>query len=114
MTHFNKLTAIAALFALAAFDSNADTTNLVQDINIQLTGYRQGATQTNGVAVLTGVDKTHVGTDSVIAALGAATGNSFSGYARLVSVTPLPDGFSKVQIRDGGSSVDVTSFFSHE
>jgi len=114
MNHSKKLTAIAALFILAALRTNADTTNLVQDINIQLTGFRQGATQTNGYIVTTGVDNSRIGTAGVIAALGAATGNSFSTSARLVSVTPLPDGFSSVVVRDGANSVDVTAFFVHE
>ena len=73
-----KLTAIAALFAVAAFRTNADTTNLVQDVSIQLTGYRQGAPRTNSTSIVVGVDSTSVGTAGVIAALGAATGNSFS------------------------------------
>jgi len=114
MNHFNKLTAIAALFTLAAFRTNADTTNLVQNITIQLIGYKQGAAQTNKSIVTTDVDTTRVGTAGVIAALGAATGNSFSTAARLVSLTPLPDGNSSIFIRDGANSVDVTGFFVHE
>jgi hypothetical protein len=114
MNQIKKLTAIAALFAVATLRSNADTTNLVQDITIQLSGFRQGATQTNGNNVSVGVDSTHIGTDGVIAALGASTGNSFSKSARLVSATSLSDGSSSVQIRDGGNSVDVTGFFAHE
>jgi len=114
MNQIKKLTAIAALFTVAALRSNADTTNLVQDISIQLTGFRQGATQTNGSSISTGVDSARVGNDGVIAALGAVTGNSFSRSARLVSVTSLSDGSSSVQIRDGGNTVDVTAFFGHE
>jgi len=109
-----KLTAIAALFAVAAFRTNADTTNLVQDVSIQLTGYRQGAPRTNSTSIVVGVDSTSVGTAGVIAALGAATGNSFSTGARLVSVTPVSGGDSSVQVRDGGNTVDVTMFFSHQ
>lgn len=114
MNEINKLTAIAALFTLAALRTNADTTNLVQNISIQLTGFRQGAPQTNRNIVTVGVDDSRVGNAGVIAALGAATGNSFSTSARLVSVTPLPDGYSSIQIRDGGNTVDVTAFFGHE
>jgi hypothetical protein len=114
MKHFNKFTAVAALCTLAAVRANADTTNLVQNINIQLTGYRQGGTQTNWNIATTTVDTTRVATANVIAALGAATGNSFSTSAQLVSVTPLPDGYSSVQVRDGSNSVDVTAFFAHE
>src|SRR6267142_827308 len=109
-----KLTAIAALFAVAAFRTNADTTNLVQDVSIQLTGYRQGAPRTNSTSIVVGVDSTSVGTAGVIAALGAATGNSFSTGARLVSVTPVAGGDSAVQVRDGVNTVDGTGFFSHQ
>lgn len=114
MNQFNKLTAIAAMFTLAALRTNADTTNLVQNINIQLTAFRQGGSQNSGNFITRGVDTTRIGTSGVIAALGAATGNSFSTSAQLVSVTPLPDGFSSIVIRDGANSVDVTAFFTHE
>jgi hypothetical protein len=109
-----KLTAIAALFAVAALRTNADTTNLVQDVSVQLTGYRQGAPRTNSTSIIVSVDTTSVGNAGVIAALGAATGNSFSTGARLVSVTPVAGGASAVQIRDGGNTVDVTMFFGHQ
>jgi hypothetical protein len=109
-----KLTAVAALFAVAAFQTKADTTNLVQNVSIQLTGYSQGAPRTNSTTITVGVDTTSVNTAGVIAALGAATGNSFSGGAHLVSVTPLAGGDSAVQVRDGSNTVDVTAFFSHQ
>src|SRR6266481_4633446 len=110
-----KLTAIAALFAVAALRTNADTTNLVQDVGIQLTGFRQGSPRTNSTSIVVGVDSSRVGTAGVIAALGASTGNSFSTGARLVSVTPLAGGNSSVQVRDGTNVVvDMTAFFSHQ
>jgi hypothetical protein len=108
-----KLTAIAALFAVAAFRTNADTTNLVQVVSVHLTGYLQGSPRTNSTYIVTGVDTTRVGTAGVIAVLGASTGNSFSTNAHLVSVTPL-GGNSSVQVRDGSTTVDVTAFFSHQ
>jgi hypothetical protein len=114
MNQLRKLTAVAALFTLAAFHTNADTTNLVQDVGIQLTGYSQGAPQTNSTSITVGVDSTSIGNARVIAALGAATGNSFSTGARLVSVTPVAGGDSAVQVRDGANTVDVTGFFSHQ
>jgi hypothetical protein len=113
MNHL-KLTAIAALFAVAAFRANADTTNLVQVVSVQLTGFSQGAPRTNSTSIVVGVDSTSIGTAGVIAALGASTGNSFSSNARLVSVTPLAGGDSAVQVRDGANTVDVTMFFSHQ
>jgi len=114
MNQLRKLTAVAALFTLAAFRTNADTTNLVQDVGIQLTGYSQGAPRTNSTSITVGVDNTSIGTARVIAALGASTGNSFSTGARLVSVTPVAGGDSAVQVRDGVNAVDVTGFFSHQ
>lgn len=109
-----KLTAVAALFAVAAFQSSADTTNLVQNVSIQFNGFRQGASRTNSTSITAGIETTTVVTAGVIAALGAATGNSFSTGAQLVSVTPLAGGDSAVQVRDGGNTVDVTAFFSHQ
>jgi hypothetical protein len=108
-----KLTAIAALFAVAAFQAKADTTNVVQDVSIQLNGLRQGASKTNSTSIIVGTVTTAVSTSGVIAALGAATGNSFSAGAHLVSVTPVAGGDSAVQVRDGAKKVDVTAFFSH-
>jgi hypothetical protein len=111
-----KLTApVAAVFlGLAAFQAQADHTNLVQNVNIRLLGITQGGTRTNGVFVTTTVSTVRVGTGAVIGALGAATGNSFSDQAQLVAVTILPDGPAYIQVRDGSNDVDVTGFFSHE
>jgi hypothetical protein len=114
MNQLRKLSALAALFVVAAVRTNADTTNLVQDVSIQLTGYSQGAPQTNSTTITVGVDTTSIGNARVIAALGASTGNSFSTAARLVSVTPVAGGDSSVQVRDGANTVDVTAFFSHQ
>ncbi len=40
MNQLKKLTVMTALFTLAALRTNADTTNLVQDISVQLVGER--------------------------------------------------------------------------
>ena len=92
----------------------ADQTNLVQTLSVQLAGIKQGGASTAGNIVIKNVDTVRVGTDAVISALGAASGNTFSRNARLVVVTPLPGGFSSVQVRDGTVSVDVTGLFNHE
>jgi len=115
MNHTRKLTAAAAAFlTLAALPTKADHTNLVQTINIRLSGITQGETRTNGNIVTTSANGVRVNTGSVIDALGAALGASFPDDAQLVAVTTLPDGPSSIFVRDANSSVDVTSFFSHE
>src|SRR6476646_6605867 len=108
MNQLRKLSALAALFVVAAVRTNADTTNLVQDVSVQLTGFSQGAPRTNSTTITVGVDTTSIGNARVIAALGASTGNAFSTGARLVSVTPVAGGDSSVQVRDGSNTVDVT------
>ena len=109
-----KITAIVALLVSGAVELRADQTNLVQNLNIRLTGITQGRTETNGNFVRTSVDFARVGNSDVIKQLGTATGNSFSSKAKLVVVTPLPSGNSAIMIRDGTASVDVTSFFVYE
>jgi hypothetical protein len=88
----------------------ADQTNLVQNISIQLNGIKQGRSVTNGDVVSKSVDFVRVGTRQVIQALATATGNTFSTRANLVLVTPQDGGASSVEVRDGDTKVDVTSF----
>jgi len=114
MNQLQKITATVIMFSCLALPLQADQTNLVQRVSIRLLGARQGATVTNRNMVVTSVDTGRVGTDRVISALGLATGNTFSQDAKLVAITPLAQGFSKIEVRDGTSSVEVTGFFSHE
>jgi len=109
-----RLAAIAASVLLAAVRSYGDTTNVVQNLSIQLFGVTQGGTITNRNIAITMASNVRVDTRRVIAALGAATANSFSITSRLVVVTPLGGGDPSVQVRDGGNTVDVTGFFIHE
>jgi len=111
MKHTTKLTIMAAVMSLAAVQAWADQTNLVRNLNIQLVGYQQGDTTSTKNVTTTTVDKVQVGTADIIAALGTATGNSFSTAAQLVIVNPLPSGSVSIQVRDGGKSVDVSCFF---
>lgn len=109
-----KLTTLTIFFGLAVAQSYADQTNVVQNVSIQLFGVRQGGTYTNRGFVITSADVARVDARRVIAALGAATMNSFSSTSRLVVVTPLGGGASSFQVRDGGNAVDVTGFFTYE
>lgn len=113
MNHVSKLLTLAALAMTTAVSAWADQTNLVQELNIQLNGIKQGPTTTVRNQVITSLDYARVGTRQVVEALGTATGNTFSQSARLVVITPLGGGYSKVVVRDGGNSVDVSSFFDH-
>jgi hypothetical protein len=114
MNQHVKIPALAALLLSTALQSKADQTNLVQHLSIRLSGITQGPTETNKNVVKTSADFARVGTADVIKQLGIATGNSFSDQADLVVVTPLPSGSSSIVIRDGNSSVNVSSFFIYE
>jgi hypothetical protein len=110
-----KLAALTALLAtLSVAHSFADQTNLVQNLQIQLLGVSQGGTWSNSNVTVTSANFTGVDTRRVIAALGAATGNSFGRGSALVLVTPLDGSPVLVQVRDGATSVDVTGFFVKE
>jgi hypothetical protein len=105
------LTAIVGLLTVAAAQAQTFQTNLVQNLNVQLFGLKQGGTTTNGNYIITSANTTTLGTGEIINALGAATGNSFSRAATLNVVTPLPDGAPGVTVQDGTNAVDVSSFF---
>jgi hypothetical protein len=112
-THLLSKLAAAALLLLVASPAKADHTNLVRTLHIQLQGLKQGATTTSGSTTTTTADIVSVGNRQVIKALGDATGNTFSSTSKVVVVTPLHyPGGTKVQVRDGTTTVDVTPFFS--
>ena len=106
-----RLAAMATLLSAAVVQAQTYQTNLVQNLGIQIFGVKQGGTSTNGNLVFTSADMARVDTRQVIQALAAATANSFSSTGRLVLVTPLGGGNAAVQVRDGSTTVDVTSFF---
>lgn len=104
------LTAIISLLTVAAGQAQTYQTNLVQNLNIQLAGVKQGPTTTNGNFITTATIDVTLGTGDIIKALGAATGNTFSREAALVVVTPLPAGSPSVAVQDGANTVNVSSF----
>jgi hypothetical protein len=107
-----KLAVLAALALAFAGTVQAQQTNVVQNLNIQLFGFSQGGTSSFGSTVTTNANLAQVGNRQIIQALGTATGNTFSPASRLVVVTPLGGGNTTVQVRDGSNSpVDVTQFF---
>jgi len=108
------MAALAALIGLGISQARADQTNIVQDLDFQLTGVAAGGAVTNHDRVTTGYTQVAIDEKDVIATLGAATGNTFSRHARLVSVTPVAGGVAAIQVRDGTAKVDVTGFFSHQ
>ena len=103
----------AAIFAANAVETNAATTNVVQNVDFSLTFYEQGPTNSVGNVTKAVVKKVRVTTKDIIAALGAATTNGFSAKARLVFVINGSDTNSAaIQVRDNGGIVDVSEFFA--
>ena len=102
--------AVVALAAVAQVQA-AQQTNVVQNLSIQLFGVSQGGSFSFGGTSGTNVNSVRVDTRQVIQALANATANSFSSTSRLVVVTPIDGGDSRIQVRDGSNPpVDVTDF----
>jgi len=93
-----KPTVAALLLAAATVTAQADTTNLIENIQIHLAGLAQGPTTTSRNTVTTSVDAANVETAQVIQSLAKATGQTFSKSSRLVLLTPLGGGDSSVQV----------------
>jgi hypothetical protein len=107
-----KMTALcAAIFAANAVQTNAATTNVVQNVDFSLVFYEQGPTNSVGNVTKAVVKKVRVTTKDIIAALGAATTNSFSAKAKLVFVINGTNSAS-IQVRDNGGIVDASEFFA--
>jgi hypothetical protein len=102
---------IAALLALAATQVQAQQTNLVQTLNVSLTGLVQGGTTTNRNTVTTGANLINLGDRDILKLIAAATCDTFSPAAILQLVTPLPSGIPYVQVQDGTNTVGVADFF---
>ena len=96
-----KAICVSALMSLGIPQAHADTTNVVQNLSVQLRGVRPGGPVTNHNIVVTGIDRVKISTRQIIEALGVATTNAFATRARLVIVTPVGGGHSAVQVRDG-------------
>lgn len=105
---------MVGLLCLGALKAGAATTNLVQTINMAITAYAEGDTTTNGAVVTTPVLKMKASVKDIIQLLGDATTNTFSAKAKLLLITPLPDGESSIVVEDGTNRVDVSDFFDAE
>ena len=103
--------ALVTALTLAAMESNADQTNLVRRLDVQLVGFKQGATTTNRSVVITSEDLVRVDERDLIRAIGTSMGTTFSRSAQLVLITPMAEGYSSIAIRDGSTSTDVSGFF---
>jgi len=106
--------AILAAFAFAcALSVQAQETNLVQNLNIQLFGFSQGNVSTFRGTTVSNFNLVQINTRQIIQALAVSTMNSFSSTSKLVLVTPVDGSASpSVQVRDGANDpVDVTGFF---
>jgi hypothetical protein len=87
------------------------TTNVVQTINIALSGFEQA-----GGSNSSAVTPFHIGTKDVLRDLQAATGTTFSPRAKLTAVTPLGGGSTAFIVQDpsntNSAQTDVTSLLS--
>ena len=107
--------AVAALSLVATLSqAQTDQTNLVQTLQVNLQAVSQGATTTNRNIVSTSLDSDRLNSGDIIASLGPVLGYNFSQSSRLVLVTPVDGGFTKIEVRDGNLKVDVTGFVVFE
>gem|GEM_PF-7089180 len=97
---------------LLAASVRADQTNLVQNVGLQLYGIQQGTNTTRNNTVMNNVVIVPLETRRVIQALAVASGNTFSSTSKLVMVTALGNGAQSFQVRDGATTVDVSSYLS--
>jgi len=109
-----QMTVLAAFALIGCAAAEAAQTNLIQTLNLHLIATFQGPDVTNDNIISETVTNLKVSTGDIIQILGPATTNDFSVQARLLVVTPLPDGDRRVVVRDGATTVDVTRFFDHE
>jgi len=109
-----KLGALAIMMIAGAAQTNAATTNLVQNIGFNLVFYEQGTNLSTNLPTDLSLKRLRVTTKDIIAALGTATSNSFSADARLVLVTDLAstNGAGTIEIQEGTNAVDVSSYFT--
>jgi hypothetical protein len=112
-----KATLFAVLVSLSALQTRAlaASTNIVQNITFQFTGYEQGPTNqltSNITAIAVNVIK--FGTKDVIKVIGEAIPTNFSSSAKLVYITRVNanTNINGFEIRDGSNRVDVTSFLA--
>src|SRR5579871_6560853 len=70
-----KMAILAAVAFAGALQVQAQTTNLVQNLNVQLFGFSQGGVSNFRGTVTTNVNIVQIGTRQIIQALGTSTGN---------------------------------------
>lgn len=109
-----KTILLSMVLSLGVPQAQAATTNVVQNVSIQLWGVKSGGSETSRSVITSGIARVRIENRQIIQALGAATGNTFGNRARLVVVTPVGGGDSALQVRDGSAKVDVTAFFEHQ
>jgi len=101
----------ARLSAQSTNDTNTVTvtTNVVQTVNIALTGFEQ----TGGGS---GVSSVHITTKDILRDLQTATGTTFSPRAKLTAVTPLGGGTTAFIVQDpsntNSAQTDVSGLLS--
>jgi hypothetical protein len=105
-----RLIVLCGLLALAGTRARAQS--LVQNINISLTGYSQGASNNTGTNATQKLNTTKVTTATVIQALGAVLDTTFSSKAQLQAISDTSGDLQSIVVSDGGQQTDVTSFFT--
>ncbi len=88
-------------------NSVAMTTNVVQLVNVTLSGFEQSG----GSNSMT-VTPVHIGTKDILRDLSTASGTAFSQKAKLTAVTPVGSGTTAFMVQDGSTQTDVSGFFS--
>src|SRR5512140_300414 len=117
MRNASKFVLVGALLGLGASQSNAQTTNVVQHLNIKLTGYYQAAATETSSAINRHAVKVSIVNKDVIKLVGLEMNISFSDKAELMLLSKVPVDLSPaVIVRDkvNGNTVDtdVSAHFS--
>jgi hypothetical protein len=110
MKNILKLSVLCAILAQGATQVGAQT--LVQNLTIALSGYIQGTNSDNGTNTTQTLTAAQVTTKTVIQALGAALGTTFSAKAQLQAVLDTSGLLQSVVVTNGGQQTDVTTFFT--
>lgn len=103
------------LSLLVATSAHALTTNVLQNINITITGFSDGVESTNATTYSRSVNKIKKSTADIIQIIGNAMTNTFSKKSKLVLINNLAEeGDATVYVVDGTNRVDVSGFFSYD
>jgi hypothetical protein len=112
-----KLVLVGVVMAFGAAQLNAQTTNIVQNLNLKLTAYYQAGATTNSSNIALNVGKVSVVNKDIIALLGLQLNVIFTSDAKLLLISDLEDSLNpRIVVRDtqGGNTVDteVGQYFS--